>query len=188
MTATEWPAQFKAEKPFFNFFGRTFRIHHNGQLSFYVRQKMFRLKEAIKVYSDDSMNHLRLEIQARSVIDFSATYDVTDSETGAAVGSLSRQGFKSMVRDTWTIRNASGDEIGMIQEDSRLLALLRRFMFNIIPQTFNVFAHGQQIGAIRQRFNLLKLVFDVDLNAERLDPRLGVAASVLLLAIEGRQN
>jgi len=188
MIPTEWPAQFRAEKPFFNPFGRTFKIHHDGKLAFFVRQKLFRLKEAIKVYSDDSMDHLRLEIQARNVIDFSATYDVTDPATGTTVGSLSRKGLKSMIQDTWTIRNATGDEIGLIEEDSRLLALLRRFLFNIIPQTFNVTVHGQQVGSIRQRFNLLKLVFDVDFNTEELDPRLGVAASVLLLAIEGRQN
>jgi uncharacterized protein YxjI len=188
MQEPQWPTQFVAEKPLFNLFGRTYKIFHNGTLAFYVRQKLFRLKEAIKVYSDDSMQHIKLEIQARNVIDFSATYDVTDSETRERVGSFARKGFRSMVRDTWTIMNAEGVEIGQIREDSALVAMIRRILLNLIPQTFHMTVNNEDAGTIKQRFNLFKLVFDVTLNTERIDPRLGVAASVLLLAIEGRQK
>ncbi len=188
MQEPQWPSQFVAEKPLFNLFGRTYKIFHNDSLSFYVRQKLFRLKETIKVYSDDSMRHIKLEIQARNVIDFSATYDVTDADTHERVGSLARKGFRSMVRDTWTIMNPDGVEIGRIQEDSALIAMIRRLLLNLIPQTFHLTVNNEDAGTIKQRFNLFKQVFDVTLDTERIDPRLGVAASVLLLAIEGRQK
>ena len=188
MQPNEWPTHYIAEKPWFNLFGRTYKIFQNGQLSFYVRQKLFRLKEAINVYSDESMQHVRPKIQARNVIDFSATYDVTDETTQERVGSFSRKGFRSMLRDTWTILDVDGLEIGQIKEDSTLLAVIRRVFLKLIPQTFHVSIHGAEAGIIKQRFNIFKLVYDVNIKPEHLDPRLGVAASVLLMAIEGRQK
>ena len=188
MQSNEWPTQYVAEKPWFNLFGRTYKIFHNGQLSFYVRQKLFRLKEAINVYSDASMQHVKLKIQARNVIDFSATYDVTDEATQERVGSFSRKGFRSMLRDTWTIHDVDGLEIGHIREDSTLLAVIRRVLLKLIPQTFHVSINGTEVGIIKQRFNIFKLVYDVSIKPEHLDPRLGVAATVLLMAIEGRQQ
>lgn len=188
MSTDHWPHTYVAERPFFNLFGRTFKIFSNGALVFYVQQKLFKLKEAINVYSGPDKKHSRLEIQARNVIDFSATYDVTDSETHERVGSLSRKGLRSMFRDTWLIHDINDSEIGKIEEDSGLLAIIRRLFLKIIPQTFHVSVGDNRVGTIRQRFNLFKLVYEVNIERDSLDPRLGVAASVLLLAIEGRQN
>lgn len=188
MTTPHWPHTYVAERPFFSLFGRTFKILSNGELVFYVQQKLFKLKEAINVYSDSSKEHSRLEIKARNVIDFSATYDVTDSETQEHVGSLSRKGFRSMFRDTWLIQTNDGTEIGKIEEDSGILAIIRRLFLKIIPQTFHVSVGNERVGTIQQRFNLFKLVYKVNIQRDSLDPRLAIAASVLLLAIEGRQT
>ena len=61
----------------------------------------------------------------------------------------------------------------------------------IIPQTFAIRIGETAVGMIKQRFSLFRLVYDVDFSsapAGSLDPRLGVAGVVLLLAIEGRQD
>ena len=44
----------------------------DGVLVLYCQQKMFRLKEDIRVYSDEDMSQELLYIQARNIIDFSA--------------------------------------------------------------------------------------------------------------------
>ena len=183
MPSNDWPTQYVAERPFINLFGRTFRIFDRGRLSFFVRQKLFKLKEAINVYADDSMRDIRLEIRARNVIDFSATYDIIDPTQETIVGSFRRKGFRSMVRDTWTILDANGVEIGTLEEDSALVALIRRVLTSLIPQTFYVSIHGNRAGIIKQRFNLFKIVYDVSLHSAHFDPRMGVAASILLMAI-----
>ena len=188
MPSNDWPTHYVAERPFINWFGRTFRIFDRGRLSFFVRQKLFKLKEAINVYADDSMRDIRLQIRARNVIDFSATYDIIDPAHDTIVGSFKRKGFRSMVRDTWTILDASGVEIGTLEEDSALVALIRRLLTSLIPQTFYVSIHGTRAGTIKQRFNLFKIVYDVSIQPDRFDPRMGVAASILLMAIEGRQS
>ncbi len=189
--ASQWPTRFVAKRAFFNFLGVRFRIYVDNKLVFFVKQKAFKLKEEITVYADEAQKHPRLTINARSIIDFSATYDVTDTQTGQKVGALQRQGVKSMFRDEWHILDTQDSPTHTVLEDSGMLALVRRFFFNLIPQKFVVKAGETQVGMMKQRFNPFLHVYDVDMHStdnSELNPRLGIAAAVLLLAIEGRQS
>jgi uncharacterized protein YxjI len=189
--ATIWPRQFVAKRAFFNFLGVRFRIYTGDKLVFFVKQKAFRLKEEITVYADEAQTQPRLKIMARSIIDFSATYDVTDVQTGETVGALQRQGMKSLLRDEWHILDPSGAKIATVKEESALLAIIRRFLLNLIPQTFVMSNQSGELGKMKQRFNPFQHVYDVDLRPtenHELNPRLGIATAVLLLAIEGRQK
>jgi hypothetical protein len=161
-----------------------------GQLRFYVKKKAFRLKEEINVFSDEAQSTVALVIRARSVFDFGATYDVTSSGSGEVIGSCRRQGLKSIVRDEWTLLGTDDAVIGKIQEDSMILAMLRRFILHsLLPQSFSVFEGSEQKGTIAQRFNPFQLAYDVDCSrATGLDDRLLVAAVVLLMSIDGRQE
>jgi uncharacterized protein YxjI len=162
-----------------------------GQLVAYVEQKAFKLKEDITVFADEEKQRPLLTIRARAILDISATYDVADARTGEKVGALRRKGLKSILRDEWTLLDAGDQEMGTIQEDSALMATLRRFLSNLIPQSFNVSVQGQPAGVIKQHFNPFVLKHTVDLTHDRgrrFDRRLALAAVVLLLAIEGRQD
>ena len=162
-----------------------------GQLIAYVEQKAFKLKEDITVFADEQKQRPLLSIRARQVLDISATYDVSDARTGQKVGALRRKGLKSILRDEWTVLDTADHEIGKIQEDSALMATLRRFLSNLIPQSFQMQIQGQPAGVIKQHFNPFVLKHTVDLTADtgkRFDRRLALAAVVLLLAIEGRQQ
>lgn len=162
-----------------------------GALVAYVEQKAFKLKEDITVFGDEEKTRPLLKIKARAILDISATYDVTDANSGEKVGALRRKGLKAILQDEWAVLDLGDTEVGTIKEDSTLLALLRRFLSNLIPQNFHVRLDGQEVGQIRQHFNPFVLQHDVDLRADsgrKLDRRLALAAVVLLLAIEGRQD
>lgn len=185
-----YSSRYVANKALFSFMGNAFRIlGPEGNLRFYVKQKAFKLKEEITVYGDEKQSDAILGIQARGIGDFSGTYDVSDKKSGEKVGALRREGLKSMLRDEWTILDTAGGNLGKVQEDSGGMALLRRFL-PIIPQSFKVWVGDKEVGSIKQRFNPFQIIYDVDLEASGglLDPRVGVAAVVLLLAIEGRQG
>lgn len=184
--------RFLARRKVFKIFGGAFYVYapDEQQLLFYVKQRAFKLKEAITVYSDLEQTRPLLQIEARQIIDFGATYDVTTME-GERVGALRRHGFRSVMRDKWTILDASDQEIGCIEEDSMVLALLRRLLSNLIPQTFVATIDGMPVGVFKQRFNPFISKIDIDFSVDTgglLDRRLGIAAVVLLLAIEGRQR
>ena len=187
-----WGAHFVAKKALFSFMGQSFRLYGpEGNLQFFVKQKAFKLKEEITVFADEAQSKPMLRIKARGIMDTSATYDVTDAATGEVLGALKRHGLKSLFRDEWSILAAGSDEvIGKVQEDTGILALVRRFLIKIIPQSFQISLGGVKAGIIKQRFTLFALTYDVDLavGEANLDPRMGVATTVLLLAIEGRQK
>jgi len=176
----------------FKIFGNAFHIYDSvGQVAFYSRQKAFRLKEDLRLYTGEDMRTEILSMRARSILDFGVTFDVFDSLTGAKVGALRRKGFKSMIQDEWLILDPEDREIGLVQEDSVLLALIRRFLTNLVPQTWNASLGGTPVAAYKQHFNPFILKITIDFTADvarRLDRRLGISIAVLLNAIEGRQQ
>jgi uncharacterized protein YxjI len=176
----------------FKFLGAAFHIYDSsGNVAFYSEAKAFKLKEDIRLYSDESMQVEVLKIKARQIVDFSAAYDVIDTVSNTKVGALKRKGWKSIIRDKWIILDASESEIGYIQEDSLLFAYIRRHVTNLFPQTFYGFVREEKVCMLKQNFNpgvmKIKLDFSMD-NIGLLDKRLGIAAAVILCAIERRQE
>lgn len=70
----------------------TFRVFDpSGRLLLFSQQKMFKLREDIRVFADEAKTREVLAIKARQIIDFSAAFDVIDSATGQKVGNPSPQ-------------------------------------------------------------------------------------------------
>ena len=164
----------------------------NDELVLYVEQKMFRLREDIRVFGDESKTQEFLLIQARNIIDFSAAYDVIEAANGQKVGALRRKGLKSMFRDEWEVLDAADQPIGMLFEDSVGQALLRRFLLgSLLPQNYDLTIGEQRVADLRQKFNLFgyQMILDFSMDtANKLDRRLGIAAGILLAIIEGKQR
>jgi uncharacterized protein YxjI len=69
--------QYLVRKKIFSFLGGAFHIFDsNGQVMFYSKQKAFKLKEDIRIYTGEDMTTELITIKARQMLDFSATYDV----------------------------------------------------------------------------------------------------------------
>ena len=99
-----------------------------------------------------------------------------------------------MLKDEWVILDVNDNEIGVIKEESTIKALVRRFVDAaslLMPQQYLVEMNGQQVSEFKQTFNpfIQKLNIDFSYDPDyTLDRRLGMAAAILLLAIEGKQN
>lgn len=183
-----------AKMKFFKLFGNTIRIFDETKtnLLLYVKQKAFKLREDITMFADEAQTKPVLKINARNIIDFSAAYDVTDVTTGEKIGVLRRKGMmSSFVMDAWEILDKNDAVIGSIKEESMLLAMIRRYLANIIPQKFMLAIGETPVGHAKQTWNpflpQMKVDFTAD-TAKKLDRRLGLAAVVLLQVIEGKQR
>ena len=176
----------------FTLLGGAFHIYDAaGTLVLYSKMKAFKLKEDIRLYTDEDMQNEVLVIKARRVLDISSHYDVTDSASGQTLGVLKRKGLKSMLKDEWAVMDPNDQEIGLIKEDSLALALVRRFLTNLIPQKYMAYIGDNEVCTYKQNFNPFVHKLTVDFTADvqgLLDRRLGLAAAILLLAIEGRQQ
>jgi uncharacterized protein YxjI len=164
----------------------------DGRMLMFSQQKMFKLREDIRIYTDESRSEELLYIQARQIIDFSATYDVHDSLSGVRIGAIRRRGWQSMARDEWTILDANEQPTAVLIEDTLQYALLRRLLLgNLLPQNYDILAGETRVADLKQRFNLLRYELDLDFSmdgANRLDRRLGIAAGALLAIVEGKQD
>ena len=184
--------QYQIRRKLFSVVHTDFFLHApSGEVVLWGRKKGFKLKEDVRLFEDEGMQREVLSIQARQALDFSGTYDVIDSRQRAKIGALRRKGLRSILRDEWHLLDAEDRQIGIMQEDSQGKALLRRFLTNLVPQSFDVIVGGTPVAEVRQHFNPFRFRLDADFSLDsrrQLDRRLGVAAAVLVSIIEGRQN
>lgn len=163
-----------------------------GRLVLFSEQKMFKLREDIRVYSDENKSQEILSIKARQIMDFSAAYDVVDTAMNQKVGALRRRGLQSILRDEWEVLDANDNVVGKLFEDSVGLALLRRLLLgSLLPQNYDMTIGETRVADLKQRFNPLRYELDLDFSmdtTQRLDRRLGIAAGVLLATVEGKQS
>jgi len=161
------------------------------QVVLYVEQKMFRLREDIRVYADESKSQEILLIQARSIIDFNTAYDVMDSVSGQKIGTLRRRGWRSMTRDEWEVLDLNDQVVGSLFEDSVGMALLRRLLLgSLLPQNYDMTIGSTRTADLRQKFTFFGYEMHVDFSMDTnrlLDHRIGLAAATLLAIIEGKQ-
>ena len=88
-----------------------------GNEVFYVHMKALKLKEAINVYENSSKERVLFTIKADRVIDFSAEYHIADSN-GQRLGSIKRQGMKSLFKASYDIMGGDGNQSHHIKEDN----------------------------------------------------------------------
>tara|TARA_A100001391_G_scaffold93590_1_gene62074 strand:- start:591 stop:1184 length:594 start_codon:yes stop_codon:yes gene_type:complete len=177
-------------------FGAAFHVYdEQGSVVGYCKQKAFKLKEDIKLYTGEDMNDMLLSIQAQSIIDFSAAYTVVLPD-GTALGSLRRKGLKSsFIRDEWTVYDTNNNEIATIRELGSITPIIRRYLDAIaflFPQKYELTrkSDAQVIAVLRNHFNIFisKLGVAIVQEDESIDELLVLGAACLITAIEGRQN
>jgi len=178
-------------RKFLKVFGASFHVlDDQGNVVGFSSQKAFKLREDIRVFRDESRSEELLAVRSRQVIDFAAAYDFVDSAENRKIGAARRKGFSSMVRDSWELLDANDRPIASLQEDNMLMALLRRFLSNLIPQSFHLQENdGTEAAAMKVHFNpfLYRLTVTRGPDAS-IDPRLVFGIAVLICAIEGRQQ
>ena len=109
---------FTIRRKVFKILGAGFHIYdETGTLVGFCKQKAFRIREDIRIFTDESLTDEMMRISTKSVLDISGLYMVDIPDAGP-LGGFKRRGVKSLFRDTWNVVNAQGTEIGTIKEDS----------------------------------------------------------------------
>lgn len=103
-------------------FAPQFYVHDaQGRSIAYVKQKLFKFKEAVTVYADESQADVRFQIQADRVIDFSARYNFTDAQ-GTSLGCIKQRGLRSLWKARFDVID-HGQGVFDINEKSMLTRL-----------------------------------------------------------------
>ncbi|MBL3676232.1 MAG: hypothetical protein JKP92_01805 [Alphaproteobacteria bacterium] len=186
--------EFVIRRQILNFLNTTFDIYDGeGKYVLCASQKGFKFREEIDLSPARDRSRTLMSIRTDQVIDFSATYSVYGTD-GVAIGTLTRKGFKSaFVADEWDVRDKTGQP-DLITEESTLLAFLRRFVpfaAFFLPQTYHMTIGPQQVATLQQHFNPIVMKMSVHMDgadAPKDQKGLALAAAILLMAIDKRQN
>jgi len=89
----------------------------NGNVMAYVKQRLFKMKEAINIFSDETKSSLLYKIGADRWIDFNAVYTITGSDE-QSLGSIGRKGAASLWRANYEIFDVHKQMKYRIKENS----------------------------------------------------------------------
>ncbi len=165
----------------------------------FVEQKRFKFKEDIRFYTDDSKQSELMRIKARQRFDPRARYDVTDS-AGGRVGEIQKVFGESLLRSTYLLYDAYGNEVAKAREKSLAVALFRRLVGFIpyvgdfadwlpIPYHFDFVSDGTVLGTHTRHAWKIRDVYTIDMTGDperTLDRRLILAIAVGMDALQAR--
>ena len=103
----------------------------NGNYVAYVRQKMFKLKEDVIIFNDETRTRELFQIQANQWIDFNASYSITDLENGKIFGRLARKGMRSLWKSHYDVLDENNALKYQISEDNAWVKILDGFIGEI---------------------------------------------------------
>jgi uncharacterized protein YxjI len=154
----------------------------------FSKQKIIRIKENIKVFSDDSMTTELFYIQQEQVMDMWGTFAVMDSATGACVGKLRRQALKSgFYKDEYLILDPQNRQVGRVAERGGR-GLLRKYVpgGSLVPEQLVIEFNGQEAAEIKQQFKVVGDKWEVDCSRipPQFDRRTLISCMLLMGMIE----
>jgi uncharacterized protein YxjI len=173
----------------------------SGNEILYVRQKILKLKDKIRVFADSSQTNQLYEIDADRVLDWSARFTFTDTQ-GRVLGAVGRLGAKSLWRATYEVADAAGRQIFLIEEENPWVKVLDRLLEDVpILGMFTGFFFnprydvkrtdtGQIALRLSKRRSLLGSEFEITNEAGQLadDEEVAVVLAVLIMTLHERHR
>lgn len=94
-----------------------------GQTRLYVRQKALALREDVKIFEDESQERQLYQLNADRMLDWSANYRIRTTD-GRDIGTVRRQGMRSLWKATYEVTNSEGGVVAAIREESAWVKVL----------------------------------------------------------------
>jgi len=129
MQNIQFPVNFKFKiSSFANDFTAT---DASGKTIAYVRQKMFKLKEDIQIYSDETKTKVNYNIKADRWLDFSAAYAFYDNNSGKEFGKIVRKGWRSLWKAEYQIIDQHEKQQYTISEENAWVRVMDALLCEI---------------------------------------------------------
>lgn len=172
----------------------------NGKIIAYVKQKMFKLKEDISIFSDDTKTLLNYKIKADKWLDFSAAYSLID-KNDREMGKVTRKGWRSIWKAQYEIIDQNQNQQYSIREENGwvkvldallgeipILNFFTGYLFNpsyiVLDKNERIISRMKKLPSFfGRKFNIDKLAeFDVD-DEERI-----ILSLMMMILLERRRG
>ena len=190
-TPTLWNQQYyKVRKKVASIATKYFIEDQKGNMLGFTKQKMMKLKEDIRIYSDKKMKHELFQIRQTQIVDAWGNYAVIDTPSGQCVGNIKRMAGKSMLASEYMLLDPQGQQVGRIFEEKGKGAL-RRFVpgGGLVPQSVKMEFGGQVCGEIKQKFKIVGDIWEADASCvpPNMDRRVLIGAMLMMSMIERKR-
>lgn len=161
----------------------------SGKTLAYVKQKMFRFKETISVFSDESKSQLKYKIDANKIIDFNASYQFTDNND-QFLGSVGRKGMRSLWKASYEVFDTERKSDYSIKEENPWAKVMDTLMSEIpVVGLFTGYMFNPKYGILSNdgktlvRLSKEKSLFGRKFKLEKLDELKEGDSERILLAL-----
>jgi hypothetical protein len=145
----------------------------SGQEVCYVKQKLFKLREKVEVFTNSSRQNLLATIQADRIIDFNAAYAFRTPD-GQQFGAVRRRGLRSLWKAHYEILDPAGQVAYDIREENPWSKILDSVLGDIpvLGLFTGYFCHPKYTisrqGQVVMRFTKNRAFLESSFNIEKL--------------------
>lgn len=124
----------------------------------YVKQRLFRLREKVEIFADDSRSRLLCTIEADRIIDFNACYRFRAAD-GTPLGSVRRRGLRSLWRANYEVTDAAGRAAFVIREDNPVAKIFDGLLGDIpVVGLFSGFFFNPRYAVLRDGEKVMMMI------------------------------
>jgi hypothetical protein len=183
--------QYKIRKKVFAFANQYWIEDGRGTKLGYTKQKMLRIREDIRVYTDESMTGELFRIHQEQILDAWGTFAVVDSAANVCIGKIRRSIMSNFLADEYFLLDPLGRQVGRVFEGSGR-GLARKFLplGGLVPERVKVEFLGQEVTEIRQQFRVIGDEWDVDCSRlpAQFDRRVLLAGIIMMGMVERERD
>lgn len=170
----------------------------DGNQIFYIKQKLFKLKENIEIFTDNNKSQKLYTVKADRIIDFSPEFALWDASE-RLVGSVKRFGKKSIWKSTYEIKigeslqltvketNPWAKVMDVLLGEIPLLGLLSGYVFH--PHYAVTNHQGQNVGSLQKMPAFLESKYTLDKDTlANFDENASNAFAALMMVVVLRER
>ncbi|MCI5055642.1 MAG: hypothetical protein MRY83_06005 [Flavobacteriales bacterium] len=171
----------------------------NGITIGYIRQKMFKLKESVEIFSDESRSQKLYQINADKWLDFNTAYAIKKQD-GQELGKVCRKGWASLWKANYEIVGNDGQMKYRIQEKNPwakvmdsllgeipLLGMLTGYLFNPAYSVKDL--NEKELYQLKKQPSFFGRKFDItETEALDVDDELIVLSLMMMVLLERRRG
>lgn len=164
-------------------------VDAGGELVLYVKQKAFRLREAVTIFADREQTRPLFTIAADRILDISAQYRIEDA-AGNALGALKRHGLRSLWKAHYEVLRGGGAVLEIREESAwvkvldgilgeiPVLGLLTGYLFHPAYRVTRT-----DTGEVVMRLRKEPSFFQARFSVEEVSPLAGVDTQLAVLGL-----
>src|SRR5690554_6577993 len=171
----------------------------SGKTIFFVREKLFKLRDHINVYRDESKKEILYDLVSDKIIDFQQTFTITNAQK-QIVGKVRKKTVRSVIKATYHLQDAEGNHIYTIKERNASVRILDFIFDELVPVAGELSGYilnpkyvvtdldGNELMEMRKKRSFWGRKFDVNKLTKKPFNEEQVILSLVLMIIQQRDR